>query len=210
MIHILILLSALASAEFTPLPASTPEATNSNFKAIDEEVRRLDASTAQLNESNSFNTAGTIQTFGSSVTVNGLTTANGPIIVSSMSYAGHNMLGAWYSWTPSYSGFSSNPTGGTAKYIKIGKTVIARLVGASAGTSNATTYTVTLPVVALEGISQAGMGWAMDGGTSQTAPCRLDTRLGSNIADVYKTLGAATWTNSGQKICEFTIWYEAQ
>ena len=40
---ILLFLSIPLHAEFTPLPASTPESTNSNFKTIDEEIRRLDS-----------------------------------------------------------------------------------------------------------------------------------------------------------------------
>lgn len=43
MIWTLFILSSLASAEFTPLPADTPESVNNNFKTIDEEIRRLDA-----------------------------------------------------------------------------------------------------------------------------------------------------------------------
>jgi len=42
-LSILLFLSLSLHAEFTPLPASTPESTNSNFKTIDEEIRRLDS-----------------------------------------------------------------------------------------------------------------------------------------------------------------------
>ena len=47
-------------------------------------------------------------------------------------------------WVPTWTGFSDNPTSVSATYIRIGKFCHVTLNG-TAGTSNATTLTVTLP-----------------------------------------------------------------
>lgn len=73
MIWAVLFLSSLASAEFTPLPADTPESTNSNFKIIDDEIRRLDtaiagALTAQSSSSYTYIPAGTAGATGGDYT----------------------------------------------------------------------------------------------------------------------------------------------
>lgn len=116
-------------------------------------------------------------------------------------------LGAWKTWTPAYTGFSVNPTGVTARYARTGRKVTAKFL-ATAGTSNATTFTVTLPVVAREAVDIA-LGQANDNGTPSAVPCMVVPRAASAIADVYKDLTAASWTNANGKMCNFVITYEA-
>jgi hypothetical protein len=118
--------------------------------------------------------------------------------------------GAAQSWTPTFGGFSSPPTGGNAFYIKVGKLVLAYLNSFGAGTSNATTKTVTLPVAARQAVVMAGVGHAMDNGSFSNSPCRLDTRAGSTTCDVYKDLNVDAWTASGASVFDFALVYEAQ
>lgn len=114
-------------------------------------------------------------------------------------------------WTPTFGGFSVAPSGCVTRFRRIGKLVWATLTQCAAGTSNATTFTVTLPVAAAAAFVAAGMGNVMDNGSFLANPGRLDTRGGSTTADVYSTLGAAAWTASGGKTADLgQIIYEAQ
>ncbi len=112
------------------------------------------------------------------------------------------------SWTPTWGGFSSPPAGGGAFFVRVGKLVLAYLNGWSAGTSNATTKTVTLPFTSARAVVMAGMGHAMDNSAFLVDPCRFDTRAGSAVCDVYKNLNADAWTASGACVVDFAIVYE--
>lgn len=149
--------------------------------------------------SNSFNTAATEQTFGSSVTVKGRLAVGSSIDVN----------GTWATWTPSFTGFSVNPTIGLAKYTKIGKLVIANYFSSGNGTSNATSYTMTLPVAARTADISAGWGAGVDNSAGLSNPCRIDTAAGVTTANFYRDFQATAWTASGAKNCNFTIVYEA-
>ncbi len=60
----MLLMPAAARAEFTPLPADTPESINQNFKNIDEEVRRLDQRISTPTFTTIYFTNGSTQTGG--------------------------------------------------------------------------------------------------------------------------------------------------
>ena len=94
--------------------------------------------------------------------------------------------------------------------VKMGKLVLAYLNGFSAGTSNATTKTITLPFPSANAVVMAGMGHAMNNGAFSTLPCRFDTRGGSTTCDVYLDLNATGWTASGGCVFDFALVYEAQ
>ena len=119
-------------------------------------------------------------------------------------------MGAWNTWTPTWGGFSSVPTGGTAEFMQIGKLVIAQVSAWAAGTSNATTFTITLPIAAAAARTSTGSGAALDNSAWQVAPCRIDTRAASTTADLYFThVPASAWTNTGGKVADFHIVYQA-
>ena len=111
-------------------------------------------------------------------------------------------------WIPTYTGFTggSEPTVTIAEYYLTGKVCNARLA-ASAGTSNATSFTVTLPFPAASTGQQNFTILVTNGGTLQTTPGRLATRVGSNIADIYLNTGTGTFTASGNKNAVFNITY---
>lgn len=106
--------------------------------------------------------------------------------------------GTWSNWTVSYTGFSANPSSVTSRYFLIGKMCTVWLTAGS-GTSNATTFTITLPFAASAVTGQSFTVIITDsvGGTSSAG--RLVTRVGSNVADVYKTVALGAFTNSGTK-----------
>jgi hypothetical protein len=62
-----------------------------------------------------------------------------------MGHVVQNLGVGFDTFTPSVTGFSVNPGTITGAYTQIGKLVFVRLF-TSAGTSNATTFTITLPV----------------------------------------------------------------
>lgn len=121
---------------------------------------------------------------------------------------GTSLTFAFASWTPTFTGFSADPvvTTATAKYMLIGKMCTIYLQP-TAGTSNATTMTFTLPFAA------AGINvWtpvANAAGTQQAG--RVQTVAGSNIATCYATVGAGAWSSSGSKNIQISGWsYEIQ
>ncbi len=112
-------------------------------------------------------------------------------------------------WTPAWGGFSADPTGGVAKFVKVGRLVKASLNAWAAGTSNATTKTISLPFASESADVMAGMGHAFDNGAFSNNPCRIDTRGASVTADVYRDLNVTAWTASGSCVFDFTIVYTA-
>jgi len=114
---------------------------------------------------------------------------------------------AWASWTPTYGGFSSPPTVSYAVYFQVGKLVFC-CIDATSGTSNATSFTITLPVAAKRA-AMAGTITTTDNSILLTTPGRIITRVGSTTADVIKDTGATSWTNSGGKNFNGSFFYEA-
>lgn len=124
---------------------------------------------------------------------------------------GTDVNGAWNDWTPTYGGFSANPTVSQARYFQLGKLVIASIEHSAGGTSNATNHTVSLPVAAkYGGATSAGLAICVDNGVviTLTTP-RIDFSDGSETATLYKDANAAAWTGTGSKYCNFTVVYEA-
>lgn len=100
-------------------------------------------------------------------------------------------------YVPTQTGISGSPTITAAKYILRGKLCTVHLV--ITGTSNTTAMTITLPFAAANTAVQSFAVIAIDNTTTQADPGKLNTRVNSNIADVYKTLPSGTWTSSGAK-----------
>lgn len=102
-------------------------------------------------------------------------------------------------WTITWTGFSANPTSVTSKYTCVGKEVTI-WIQATAGTSNATTFTITLPFPADSTAAQPFVVRIAD--NSNFAFGRLVTRAGSNIADVYPSASTTTWTAANLKVIQ--------
>lgn len=112
---------------------------------------------------------------------------------------------AWTTWTPTFGGFSANPTV-VATYMQLGKMVSVRLNTTGAGTSNATTFTLTLPVAAKSTVNFMGI-YAINAGSAVSA--RGKTNASSTTLDLYTDAAGSAWTNSGNKYCDLYLTYEA-
>ena len=119
--------------------------------------------------------------------------------------------GAWQTWTPTITGFSANPTGGIYRYKLIGKLIIVSISMPNAGTSNATTLTITAPFTAA---TITNMIWSASGTVVDNTSTIV---LGSgrilpneNIINFYTGPSSSNvWTASGTKRVAFlTIIYE--
>jgi hypothetical protein len=113
-------------------------------------------------------------------------------------------------WTPSYGGFSVNPTGAICRYVLVGKLCTAFVRMPNAGTSNATNFTVSIPftAVTVAGMAWYGYGGYVDNGAQGSAPCLVNISSGGSIATLYKDWLGAGWTAAGNKQATFTIVYE--
>jgi len=115
-------------------------------------------------------------------------------------------IGQWQAWVPTFTGFSADPTSVTARYTLSGKMCTAYFF-ATSGTSNATTFTITLPFAAANVEDpQTFAGNVVDNGTGKVGIVR--TRVNSNVLDVYNGATGTAFTASGAKNAAFSITYE--
>jgi len=111
--------------------------------------------------------------------------------------------GSYTNYSPTFTGLSTPPpiATGLARYKMVSEKVCHVIISPSTtGTSNATTKTITLPFNASSTSIQHLACAGRDNGTDSSMTIR--TRVGSNIADVYKVfLGAHTssgvWSVAG-------------
>jgi len=158
-----------------------------------------------------------LDTFGDLTLKDGTTTADGAMAFDrtnedlsigdgSASQIVH--MGAWKTWVPVFAGFSADPTVNAARFSQVGKICVARLSTGN-GTSNATTFTITLPVAASSTVIQnLVVTRTVDNGNGSSDQGLLQTQLGSATADVFVNAASAAWTASGGKKVDFTIVYE--
>jgi hypothetical protein len=109
-------------------------------------------------------------------------------------------------WTPTYGGFSANPTSISAEYTLIGNLCTDSLYAGAVGTSNSATTTVTLSHTPKS--SQFYDCLAVEGVTLSTG--RVAVTAGSNIATITKSVIGTAFANSGNKNFDFTITYKIQ
>jgi hypothetical protein len=108
-----------------------------------------------------------------------------------------NTDGLYKDWIITYTGFSVNPTSVVSRYMQIGK-LCHFWINATAGTSNSTSFTITLPVPA----SNSGIQTIKLRGTDNTAVttnCTLRTIAGSSTATLHPTEALGNWVASGSK-----------
>lgn len=125
---------------------------------------------------------------------------------------GVGMSGAWKAWVPTHGGFSAAPTGGLYYYTQVGKTVTLTIREATNGTSNGSTFTISLPVTA---VTRTNARWgaplsAINNGGDLTTPGLASIVSGGTVVNLYTTWLGAGWTSSGSKACrDLTMIYEA-
>lgn len=137
-------------------------------------------------------------------TLSGLTSITNPFTITKTTvtemYVGStstsNIAGAWTTWTPTFTGFSVNPTISAARYIKIGKLCTIYLKAYNGSTSNATSMTITLPFAAANTDTQAMPVMVVDVGSFFTGI--IQTTANSATASVFNA-NFTNFTNSGNK-----------
>lgn len=145
---------------------------------------------------------------GDVVTIGTQTLSGGNYFVgpSTIGVNGTDLSKAWVAWTPTFTGFSSDPTV-SARYMQVGRLVYASWSLSLNGTSNSTDFTMSLPVTAVSSTRYRQSIRCTDNGTALTNPSLVDPS-GSTVT-IYKDLTGASWTSSGAKGCDGVFMYEA-
>lgn len=117
----------------------------------------------------------------------------------------------WLNYTPTYGGFSVNPSNCVTRFKVSGRQVTVYVSMQTGGTSNATSFTVTAPIAAATVTNQVwfnAWGSAQDNGSYLTAAGRVYISSAGTVFSLNKDMAAGTWTSSGGKGAYFTITYE--
>jgi len=106
----------------------------------------------------------------------------------------------WYSYTTKWGGFSVDPTG-TWKYLHRGTVGMVKHADASGGTSNATSFTWSLPFTAKSGANNAAGGpcFVTDNGSNSTTLGHYTLPNSGVTVNVYRQFFQTGWTGSGSK-----------
>jgi hypothetical protein len=113
-------------------------------------------------------------------------------------------------YTVTWGGFAANPTY-TAWWWQMGKLVFYTLSITAAGTSNATTLTVSLPAAPARTVTITGGQYQDNGNASTTGPCTVSLTAGNSTANIgISTSNVNGWTAANGKYASFSIYYEAQ
>lgn len=121
-----------------------------------------------------------------------------------------NGLPGMATWTPTITGFSSNPTNSVYRYHLIGKKCTAYVRQATAGTSNSTAFTISAPFTAAtitnmiwftRAIATTDNGVIGNNGLASIAS-------GGTSFTITKDDSSTAFTNSGSKGTNFTLTYE--
>lgn len=142
---------------------------------------------------------------GALVTNNSVVTAN--IADANVTAPKMNNSGTWNSswatasWSPTITGFSSSPANGIYMYTQTGKIVDLFITQPTNGTSNATTFTLTLPVTArtIAAAQWVGYGQIVDNGSVPTTPGLITITSAGTTLSVFKDFSGASFTSSGGK-----------
>lgn len=122
-----------------------------------------------------------------------------------------NPLGfpTWFNYTPTLTGFSANPSY-YARFRMVGAMIHVRFNCTGNGTSNATTFAVTVPITATGSSDLWGTTlWsAVDNGATLTVAGRGLLAFGTVTVNLYANMGTGGWTNVNGKQASFDIFYE--
>jgi hypothetical protein len=103
-------------------------------------------------------------------------------------------------------GFSSQP-GGSHNYQIMGRTMHFMVNQTADGTSNATDFTITLPMSAGY-VERMPMSFARDSGSATITMGVAITAEASNTLQLNTNVNLALWKNSGGKRCISDFWYK--
>jgi hypothetical protein len=108
----------------------------------------------------------------------------------------------WMDWTVAFTGFSAAPSNLFSRYKVVHGGVRWTHRAGTDGTSNATTFTITMPFTPKNNTNnnQQGIANAVDNGAALTTPCRVGfNNAAGNVASIFKDMASGTWTASAGK-----------
>lgn len=119
-----------------------------------------------------------------------------------------NAFPEWFTWAPTFTGFSADPSGGTYYFRMVGDTVSLSVHMPNNGTSNATGFTMTAPFTSAS-ISQTrnrAPASVTDNGAKVNAAGQALLSSNTTTITLYSDYseGAATWTNANGKRASFS------
>lgn len=116
----------------------------------------------------------------------------------------------WSTWTPTFTGFSANPTSLLNRYRINGRVCMIVHTEGSNGTSNATGFTISLPL-SCSASSATGYvlcGLAVDNNALLASSVTVLAASASAITLYPSNTTFGNWTNSGGKRASFELYYE--
>lgn len=116
-----------------------------------------------------------------------------------------------FDWVPTITGFSSVPASGIYRFSIVGNVITVMVRQPNDGTSNATTFGITAPVISkniANFVWNQPMGSITDNGTVVATAGRVAILANSSDLTLYKDMATGAWTNSGGKRATFTLIYE--
>lgn len=113
--------------------------------------------------------------------------------------------GAWQTWVPTQVGFSAAPTGGIYRYRTVNDEVEIEIRQPNDGTSNATNFTITLPVTAA---TVTDMVWqatcrVRNNGTFVNAPGYASIASAGTVVEIFINTGTTAWGTAGGKRVDY-------
>lgn len=115
----------------------------------------------------------------------------------------------YFAFTPTFTGFSSQPTNFFCQWYTIGRRMFFDIRMGSTGTSNATTFGLALPVTpgGLTSCSYRTTAAAFDNSVALTGASLVIVAPGDINLAIFKDFsgGSSAWTASGGKLATFSI-----
>lgn len=107
----------------------------------------------------------------------------------------------WFDWTTVFGGFSADPTNVMHRFRIDGREATLAIRQATAGTSDDSGFTMTLPIVAatVANANWVGYGMIKNNGTTQGTPGQIVIVSGSSILTVYTNWAQAGFNNINAK-----------
>lgn len=163
--------------------------------------------------SNSTYSAGTGKTTITFIANSDYSVANAAISEMQITYMTPVDWPGWFNYTPTYGGFSADPSLVMCRYSISGRTVRFTYSASGDGTSNGTTFTISLPVTAyndgVNGSKWTGMcGYARDNSLPLASGSRWAISNGGTVINLYPSSTVAKWTASGGKRAYLEGFYE--
>ena len=116
-----------------------------------------------------------------------------------------------FDWVPTITGFSSVPASGIYRFSIVGNVITVMVRQPNDGTSNATTFGITAPVISkniANFVWNQPMGSITDNGVVLSTAGRVAILANDTNLTLYKDMATGGWTNSGGKRATFTLIYE--